>query len=351
MMTEQLLSELLVPLADEAPTGDNLEYDPDFLALERAAEAKTERVTGDSVIAAEEPDWEKVEQRSLGLLERSRDLRVSVHLCAAWTRMHGLRGWADGLALIRGLLETFWDSVHPQLDAEDNDDPTSRVNAVVSLGDPLGLLGYFRVTPFVQSPRLGRFSLRDLRIANGTLKILPGDGTSAAPSLSEIEACCLDCSEEQFKVSVEAIRQALEHARAIDHILNEHLGTAAPDLRVLLDDLRELAKFVEPHWAARTSSGEATDDDAEVDGGAASTGQGAAANSSSGRIAGPQDVMRRIDDICAYYAANEPSSPVPLLLRRAQRLVGRNFMDLLKDLAPAGIDELQHISGVQAEEG
>jgi type VI secretion system protein ImpA len=36
---------------------------------------------------------------------------------------------------------------------------------------------------------------------------------------------------------------------------------------------------------------------------------------------------------------------VPLLLRRAQRLVGMDFMDLLKDLAPGGISELLVVSG------
>ena len=70
---------------------------------------------------------------------------------------------------------------------------------------------------------------------------------------------------------------------------------------------------------------------------------------SGGAISGPQDVMRRIDELCDYYTRNEPSSPVPLLLRRAQRLVGMDFMDLLKDLAPGGISELRVVSGTPDE--
>ena len=60
--------------------------------------------------------------------------------------------------------------------------------------------------------------------------------------------------------------------------------------------------------------------------------------------------MRRLDELCDYYTRNEPSSPVPLLLRRAQRLVGMSFMDLLKDLAPGGISELQVVSGAPSNE-
>jgi type VI secretion system protein ImpA len=38
-----------------------------------------------------------------------------------------------------------------------------------------------------------------------------------------------------------------------------------------------------------------------------------------------------------------------LLLRRAQRLVGMSFLDLMKDLAPGGITELKVVSGDSGE--
>ena len=69
-----------------------------------------------------------------------------------------------------------------------------------------------------------------------------------------------------------------------------------------------------------------------------------------GRIETPQDVIRRLDEICEYYARREPSSPIPHLLRRAQRLVGMNFVDLMKELAPGGLSEFQVISGSSGEE-
>jgi len=211
-MAHHDLESLLTPLADEAPSGPDLEYDADFQTLERTATPKAERAIGDSVKTAEEPDWDKVSSLGEALLGRSRDLRVAVHLTSAWTRMHGLAGWSDGLALIRGLLENLWDSVHPQLDAEDDNDPTARVNAVMPLVDMQGVLGYFRGAPFVQSPRLGRFSLRDLRIANGTLKT-SAEGDAASPSMTDIEACCLDCPEEQLLDAAQATTTAMEHAR------------------------------------------------------------------------------------------------------------------------------------------
>lgn len=339
-MAHHDLESLLAPLADEAPSGPDLEYDPDFQTLERTATPKAERAIGDAVKTAEEPDWDKVSSLGESLFGRTRDLRVALHLTCAWTRMHGLVGWADGLALIRGLLENLWDSVHPQLDAEDGNDPTARVNAVVPLTDMQGLLGYFRGTPFVQSPRLGRFSLRDLRIANGTLKIPAAEGEKS-PGMADIEAGCLDCPEEQLAEAARATTAAMEHARAIDAILTDRVGTAGPDLKPLLGEIHELKKFLDAEVAKRMPAA-AAEAPADEEG----TAPGAApARAAGSRIETPQDVIRRLDEICDYYARQEPSSPIPHLLRRAQRLVGMNFVDLMKELAPGGLSEFKVITG------
>lgn len=344
-MNDEALQSLLLPVGEAAPTGEDLEYDADFMALERAAAPKAERAIGDTVKAAEEPDWDRVSNLAEALLARSKDLRVAVHLSTAWMRTGGLSGWANGLTLIRGLLEQYWDGVHPQLDADDDDDPTARVNSIVPLGDALSVLGYFRSTPFVQSPRLGRFSLRDLRIANGTLKVGDGDNSEGQPTLTDIEACCMDCPESELVGSLEAVSLIMEHAKAIDAIFNDHVGTAGPDLKALLSDSYELKKFIGSHAASRFPGEESVGDESGKTSGesAGATPRGVAA--AGGRIQSPEDVRRRLDELCEYYARTEPSSPVPLLLRRAQRLVGLNFVDLMQDLAPGGISELRVVSG------
>lgn len=349
-MTQHALEPLLAPVGDAAPTGEDLEYDAAFLALDRAATAKAERVVGDSVKAAEEPDWDSVATQAEALLGRSKDLHVAVHLATAWMRTTGWPGWADGLGLVRGLLENFWDTVYPQLDAEDDNDPTSRVNAVMPISDLQSVLGYLRTTTFVQSPRLGRFSLRDVNIADGTLKLsAEGDSTGALPTLTEIEACCMDCAEEELVAVASAVDTALGHARAIDILFTEKIGAAGPDLKPLLVEMQALKKFLDPQVARRAPVAEGANQDTV--GEVAESGTIAAGvAASTGRINGPQDVTRRLDELCDYYVKNEPSSPVPLLLRRAQRLVGKNFMDLLGELAPGGVSEMQVISGPTGEE-
>jgi len=359
------IEALLAPISDDTPSGPNLEYDLDFTSLEQAASPKAEKAMGDSVIAGEEPDWENVGSRAEALLGRTKDLRVALHMATAWLRLGGLEGGAAGLGLIRGIVENFWLDFHPQLDADDDDDPTFRVNSIAPLASLNGWLKYLRLTPFIASQRLGRFTLRDLRIANGTLKVPAkqasddddGGGQAAPPTLALIEGCCKDASLDLLAASAAAASLALEHAKAIDRAFTDKLGSAGPDLKNLVVECFELKKFLDPQLAARRPAAAAPaaspeadgdfgdDDDGESFSGSGGTRSGPVILASKGPIGGPEDVKRRLDEICDYYAAAEPSSPVPLLLRRAQRLVGRSFIELLQDLAPGGIAQVQVVSG------
>jgi type VI secretion system protein ImpA len=342
------LEPLLAPVNEASPTGDDLEYDPEFTELERIATPKSERSIGDNVKAAEEPDWDKVVIRAEALFARTKDLRTAIHLTAAWTRCHGLAGWNAGLELVRGLLVNYWEGVHPQLDATDNHDPTARANAVMPLGDSQTVLGYFRTVSFVQSPRLGRFSLRDLRVANGAISVAPSTDGSPLPTMVELEACCMDCPDDQLPAAATALAKALEHALAIDTLLAGKLGTAAPDLSHLTSDIRELKRFVDVQLSRRFPD-LAPNHDVE----SAALDEAPHAKPEvgipSGDIRGSDDVIRRIDEICQYYDRHEPSSPLPILLRRARRLVGKSFTDVLKNIAPGALSELQMLSGPDDE--
>jgi len=360
MTDSSTTNALLSPIDDAAPAGLNLEYDPAFTELELLATPTPERAMGDSLKAAQEPDWDKVASAAGALLARTKDLRVAVHLCSARTRREGLSGWAAGLGLVRGLLERYWDHVHPQLDADDNNDPTARANALMPLGDPQSALGMFRLAPFVQSPRLGRFSLRDLRVATGAINASPSQDGAPAPTLVDLEACCMDCPEDQLPQSAATLAEAQEHAQAIVALAREKLGTASPDLALLCGDIADLKKFVDAQVQRRfpgrpeagvgaspaSLSGSLLDLSSSSP---VSPHEGATHEPANARISGQADVIRRLDEICDYYERVEPSSPLPILLKRARRLVGKSFAEVLRDIAPGGLSELQTLSGSESE--
>lgn len=329
------------PFADGDPSGPNLEYDPDFMALERAQQAKAEQVIGDSVKPAQEPDWRDVTERAETLMGRTRDLRVAVALTHALLRTQGLEGFAAGLNVIKGLLEGQWDSVHPHLDADDNDDPTLRVNSLLSLAASDGVLKALREAPLVASKTLGRFSLRDIRIASG--KQPAPAGLAEPPKQVQIDAAFRDADLGELQASAAQIAVALENIGAVDKLLVDKVGSQAPEFKPLVLDLTEIKHVLAEQLSARGIGAAGADGAA----GAAGAGDAAKAGGARGEIDSREDVVRQIDRLCEYYRRHEPSSPVPMLLRRAKRLVSKDFMEIVRDLTPGGVAEAELLSGIE----
>src|SRR5574343_1110944 len=162
-MNDLDLDALAAPLTADAPCGPDLEYDADFLALQEAGAGRPEQQYGDTVIAAEPPDWPEVMRRAQALSQRTRDLRVTVWLLRAQARLHGYAGAARDLALLRRLPDTHWAHPHPALDADDGDDPTMRLNALAPLVHAEAALADLRAAGL--GPGRGSLRLRDLELA------------------------------------------------------------------------------------------------------------------------------------------------------------------------------------------
>jgi len=337
---------LLAEISAESPCGDDLEYHPDFLQLEQVVHGKPEVQYGETTVAATPPDWKVAEALSLDLLSRSRDLRVAVHLSRALLNRQGFAGFAEGLALVQGLLEQRWDHVYPQLDADDDNDPTARVNTLTALTEASGMLLDVRDAALVSSRAHGVASLRDIEYATGEVPLANG---VEAPSLSSIDAVIADAHEDAATTHA-ALLDALHAAMRIETVLTEHVGAArAIDLSPLTKLLRRAADFLgERLGASAVAADGATDEAAD---GEAAPGQhaGVAPVPVSGDITDRQDVIRVLDKICAYYERHEPSSPVPLLLLRARRLVDKSFMEILQDLAPEGMSQARQVGGIENE--
>jgi type VI secretion system protein ImpA len=332
---------LVKDLSPDSPCGENLEYDPAFGELERAARGKEEQSLGDSVVAAEPPDWRDVRKRCLDLFERTLDLRVAVYLARALLSTDGLAGFAEGLSLVRALLERYWSCVHPQLDPDDDNDPTFRVNTIVTLCDRTATLATLQDAPLVSSRAMGRFGLRQILIASGELATPAGDH-EAAPDQATINAAFMDADAAEVQATADSVTRSMGDVAAIDACLMEQAGSAhAPDLSPLQDALKHMQTILNSHVAQPVTDTAA----------AAAAGQPGAApvRAASGEITSREDAVRMMDKISQYFERTEPSSPVPLLMKRARRLVSMNFIDILKDMAPDGVSQAASIGGISEE--
>ena len=63
------------------------------------------------------------------------------------------------------------------------------------------------------------------------------------------------------------------------------------------------------------------------------------------RVESREDAAQVIDAATRYFEQHEPSSPIPLLLRRAKRLINQDFVDILRDLAPDALVQAKNLAG------
>ena len=336
------IEELLAPISEAAPSGPNLEYDAEFLAFERLSHGKPEQQMGDSIRAAEPPDFEVLARQAAALLTRSKDLRVAVQLARALSHSRGFAGLSDGAALVQGLLERYFASVHPQLDPDEDNDPTMRITAVAGLCAP-DILAALRVRPLVVSRSFGPVTLRDFAVAAGNAAPAT-DG--AKIDLSTIEAAFQDSDLAAHEESAKVIKSAVAHLAGIEAVFERETAGQGPELGALADLLRQAQHAVVSRLDRRIGAAEPADGEA-AEAGVATSAAGKAG--SNGNIRSRDDVVRALDKICDYYAEFEPSSPLPLLLQRAKRLAFKSFLDIIRDMAPDGVPQVETIAG-RAEE-
>lgn len=328
------VEDLLASLGDDAPCGADLEYDPAFLALEEAARGKAEQQFGDTVIAAQEPDWRVVHEQASELARRTRDLRVAVLLARAGARLHGVAAYASALSLIAGLLERHWDHVYPLLDADDNNDPTMRLNALAPLVDGEGGLADLRAA--VIGTARPPLTVRQIELAAGKAEPRPDE---LVPTLDGVVQG-VQAAEAQSAGTLAAMKQVHAEVVRIETLLGDKVGAAqGPELRtlrVLAHTLNNVASQAEGGAPADMSADTAT---------GPSSGQGSVSRGAPGALQTREDVVRSLDRACEWLERHEPTNPAPLLIRRAQRLMGKSFLEIIRDLAPAGIDQIENIAG------
>ena len=318
------IDALLAPVSEAAPCGDDLAYDAAFLALEDAARGKAEQQFGDTLIPAQDPDWRAMKEQSLELFARTRDVRIAIHLLRALTRLEGSSGFATAIRVVHGLLERHWEGVHPVLDADENDDATMRLNALAPLADAATVLADLR-SAAVGAARAG-LTVRQIELAFGKVEPQAGEPVPTTAGIAQ----ALGEAAAQSPGLLDELIAAHEAVRGLEAVIDRRAGAAeGPDLRALRALTQSLAQ------AAQATRGDVAST-AGAEGGDGATGAGGL-RGASGPIGSRDDAVKTLDRVCEWIERNEPTNPAPLLIRRAQRLMTKSFIDIIRDLAPDGL--------------
>lgn len=371
------LEPFLVPVGSDGASGSELRNDPRFHAVERLLEPAARsfrlenvRTGGTGSVAI---DWPEILSQSADLAQVGRDIRLLVIVARALANAEGFDGLAQGLGLLTGTVDQYWDSLHPALreSASVGEAARRRTNAILDLQNrDNGLLGDLEFTVVLAPRGLGVITFGDLCAGaltrNQAQSELPqglGDKELAEllarhdARVNRVTGGCraqaIERPEELAALvqSIDAARTALAkfEAAMTARVGENGVGFKLPELE------KALSRALVPLTAAQgqAAPGAATSEvsamaESSVPSALATNGAHppAGAGGIPGAVNSRRDVERCLDMIIDFYERTEPSSPIPHLARRMRKMVPMNFLQLMEEIAPSGMKEFKNVAGV-----
>lgn len=325
------IEAILKPIPGNNPAGKDVRDAKEFDILKEARREEEALSQGDWKRDAKTADWAKAIQTATKILTtQSKDLQVAAWLVEALLKRHGFAGLRDGLKILRGLHDTFWDGLYPAIEDGDLEYRSGKLEALNKLL-PLGvntvpLLRGGDGTPYTYVHYKESQEVENLRRASA------GDSDKRRQLEEALKEGKLE--GEKFDKAVAAM--PLSHCNALleqlsdcwdayeqlDQVLDAKYGEAAPSLRAVKEAIGECRSLMDGIVKKKGGVGLGTVETAD-------SGQepveGAQATGATGGFSGgiePRDraeALRRLSGVAEFFRKTEPHSPVSYLVQRAAR--------------------------------
>jgi type VI secretion system protein ImpA len=334
--------EYLSALFEAEPCGPNLEYDPEYVALQTRMIPKGDAQYGDFVKIPEAPNWGEIERECVRMLSRSRDITVLLLLLRCRIHLAKATGLREILEILLGWFERYPDHVHPQLTIDGEHDPSVRANALLALVDPEGVLGDLRELALVKSSATP-LQIRDVERAFA----IPRLNDALAP-----DSVCRQLNDlaHSGDANVLALVESARLARKLREWLRVNMREFAPNLELffrLLDYFyrdgsepfhpqRELYNSRENSFPFSSREEKSKDLENAISSVSKNTPNILPVSPAPFLTISPEMARENaLHTICAvrqWFEQYEPSSPVSILLRQAERMIGKKFSEVAQEI-------------------
>ena len=320
------IEAVLKPISADKPAGNDVREAKSFGILKEARREEEALNQGDWKRDIKSADWPKVVQTATKILStESKDLQVAVWLIEGMVKRNGFAGLRDGLKVLRGLHEQFWESMYPLIEDGDVEFRSGKIEALtqklpvalkmVPIIKPQGGTHYsysaYEESRQVENLRRGGAQTQDAlaeALAEGKIDGEKFDKAVAGVPLNH-------CSN-----LLEDLVQSQEELGLFNHILEEKYKDAAPSVRqigqVIGDCLTLIDGIVRKKGGVglqRPSQEATAEEQSDMAPAIAPTGGGGIAPHD--RL----DAIRRLSAIAEFFRRTEPHSPVSYLVQRAAR--------------------------------
>lgn len=352
---------LLAPIDDASPCGNDPRLDASptspYQALKDARYAASDAERNIERGFAEERDaqnaeeaarrsWELIAGEGPQLLAKTaKDLEVASWLAEALLRRHQLGGLRDGLDLLGGLVERYWDGVYP---LPDEDGLETRLIPIVGLtggeaeGRLIAALRRVRMTEGGDAPFLFWQYERAMT------------GNAAGSATLEAIAAALDRSSEAFVRSLaEDARGCIAAADRLEANLKAHCAGETPSFSRLHGALSQIFDAVKRRAPLPIEAeAEVEAEPAEAAEGAAPAANAAARPRDNGEL-DREGAFRQLEELARFFRRTEPHSPTAYAIENLVRRGRMSFLDLVQELIDDGDVRKSYFvnAGIQPPEG
>lgn len=342
-------SDFVDPISAAQPTGIDIEYDARFIDIQTLVEGKPEQQYGDVIIEAEEPDWNTVEKLCRQILSESKDIRVFCFYVQALTANYGVLGFKKGCEILYANIEKYWDELYPKLvDEENNFDAFYRSGSIGLLIDESGVIQQLNESNIIYSAsKKSYFTLKSV----ASMLINNEDGSYPGGREKLIEDIKVAYQNNQEELL--ALKDAVDLIQNIECAFNENLEDFHSDFSTIKKPLEVIASLLvnsisveeneemtalnkEPSSAVNNSVTKSATDIQSLD---------------SIKIKDRNDVRIVLEKLNLYFRLKEPSHPAPLFIERLQKLMDMNFYEMLKNISPNSLNDLDLIIGKDESNG
>jgi type VI secretion system protein ImpA len=334
------LSVILAPVSQESPCGDNLYedmgYEVQFAALVNAglgiaAESFVEGQSAASSTPTGRTAWLQLEEQLVDLFRQTKHLDMLYLLALTEGHLNSLEGMIEGVDFTNNLLARHWDHLHP---AESEADYEFRQDCLKKLDAP-AFADSLDGTVIADGKQLGKFTLGDWLSA---LRDNP-------ETVKTIEQARIETLKDQpgfYDEIAGRLNELQESLGRLELTVKDNFVSFRLSFKPLKAKLAGIANAISGFSAVTVEGMEPA---------ASGPAQGAGGGASiPDQISSREDVVKTLAKIILYYSKYEPTSPVPAMLERAQRVATMNFKEIVQEFNLTGTPAIQDVLGWKPEE-
>ena len=338
------IESLLNPISAENSCGEYLCYDHVYDELKELRREDDLRLSqGIWQTEPKRANWSELNKVGCDLLKtKTKDLQIAMWLMESWIVERQFEGFIDGLKLVKGLSEKFWDEIYPAIDWE-NRSYSYRLAPFFFLSDKIS--EKIVLIPLTTIDDALIYSLADWMEARRNLQIKNLNGLSLKTISKQVAITSL----ETFKGIFDQVTESINLLTDLKNFLNEKCPQDSPSFHQLLEYLEDIRRITSKNIELKEKQqAQVQKVQVQQQSNQSNTAEAEMTledpNESQQKEPTINQAYAAMDEIAEFLEKKQPQSPSSTLLRVASEIGKKSFQELLELNMQSGVSVLNTIS-------